>query len=977
MSVHRTERVTDCHGRGCRTVDGWFDGPVIDRGSSDASGPTPRFQLLGPVEISMDGRVVPLRGSQQRCVLAVLLLAADRVVPTDELIDALWGVTTPPHNARKHVQVHVSRLRSTLAGMPGVRLVTVGRQGYRLDVPTDAVDLRRFRSLVTEARSSDDERAVGLYTTALGLWHGEPLAGASSELLHERAVRVLVDERMSTVESCLATRTRLGRYREVIPRLSALVAVHPRRENLTSLLMQALDGHGRREEALAVYRDLRDRLVHELGIEPSEATQRMHQAILSGLDDKEATASAPPVAPAQLPADLAGFVGRQQDVERVRAAVERTGARAPRSVVVTGAPGTGKTTLLVHAGHTVAERFPDGQLYAYLAGARAAAADPAEVLAGFLTALGLPAERIPKPLAQRAALFRSMTAGRRILVVLDDARDSAQVRPLVPAAATCALLVSSRAALGGLDATCRIELATMPHEDAVRILTTELDPARLTVDRAAADDVVRYCGGLPLALRIAGRRLATRPRWTVRDLAEQLSDEQGRLDELAVDDLDVRASFGMTYQQLDASAARAYRLLGLVDGHDIELTEAALLFDTSKREASRDLDALCGVHLAESPHPARFRLHDLLRAFAREKSEADEPSGARTAAVGRLVGCYATRLRAAILARTPGLQLEEFDLPSACDGMPGFRDRTDALIWLDRERANLVAAIRSGCAQEVIPAMTASRIAGAFAWYADAAGHLGDLATVTHAAVELAHAREDERAEGVALVGLGTVATHREGRQAGARLTRRAVRLLHGSGLRAEASALNNLAVFTDREEERLASLQRAYATYQALDDPRGMITTLVNIADHHIKAGRPDAAVEAATDARRRAERLPAPELVASADVNLAEALHQVGRDDDAVRHVGQALDRATDVGNDVIASTAAVGFARILRDRGQLTDAAARYDQALVLLRGMGAESDLRAAVAEMADVLDRLGQHERAAVCREAASRPQPCE
>lgn len=921
------------------------------------------FQLLGPVEIRRNGATVPLRGPQPRCVLAVLLLDRGHIVGVDRLLGALWG-DDPPREARNLLQQHVSRLRRALSGVPGVELATVGRQGYRLDVAPESVDLYRFRSLVERARATDDARAeVDLLGEALGMWRGDPLGGTAGDLLAQRMVPVLEDELLSATEGRIAARLRLGEHRDVVSQLTVLVSERPLRESVAVLLMEALHASGRTDEALAVFRDLRGRLVDELGIEPSEATQDVHQAILDGRLRGADEARDVTVVPAQLPADVAVFVGRRNEVKQVCAELEDR-VTTPNVVVVAGPPGTGKSALAVHVGHLVRSRFPDGQLYAYLAGTRLDPLDPGEVLGGFLHALGMPSDRMPGPTAQRAAAYRSLLADRRMLVVLDDAKDAAQVRPLLPASAGCAALVSSRSALTALDATARVPVGTLDHADSIAMLSAEIDPARLHADPAAAEQVVQACGNLLLALRVVGRRLAARPQQSMRVLAEQLADERERLDELAVGDLDVRASIGLTYRQLDPQNAHAFRLLGLVDGPDIGLTEAAALLELPRRQAGRRLDLLVDAHLVECRDVDRYRMHDLLRAYAQERVAEEDPEG-RVAALGRLAASYALGLRNANHARAPGLTLASFE-PLVEVAAETFTEPDDATAWLHRERPNIVAAIRAACTAGAISAVLAGRVAGAFSRYADAYGHLGDISAITEAAADLSRTQGDAMAEGLALVSLGVVTMRRHGRAASAPHFRRAAELLRGTAQRDEASALNNLAICTDLPDEGLDSLQRAYDVYRALGDERGMTTALGNIADHHYRYGDHDRAVETARRAAAQATELDAPDLVTLNQVTVVEASHALGRTDEATALAKETCEKAESLGVGFLVAQAATAYARMLRDTGRPTDAVDRYERAVAALRGAGARHDLATTTLELGDVLHTLGQPQRAEAC-----------
>ncbi|MBO0829849.1 MAG: winged helix-turn-helix domain-containing protein [Streptosporangiales bacterium] len=920
-----------------------------------------RFQLLGPIEVHRGGENVPLRGAQPRCVLAMLLLSAGTTTSAERLVDAVWG-DDPPREPRNMLQVHVSRLRGALAGDPTVELSTVGRHGYRLDVPAESVDLYRFRALVSEAEASDDaERAVWLLDDALGLWQGEPLGDAAGDLLAQRFAPALEEERLRAVETRVTARMRLGRYEEVVPELSMLVAEHPARASLVTALMQALYACGRTDEALGAFRDLRTRMVEELGVEPPRDVQDVHRAILQGTDTGTGRRRRTRDGPAQLPADPASFVGRSAELGYLHTALG-CDSTTPRVALVSGPPGTGKTTLAVHAAHLLRDSFPDGQLYAHLAGVRDPV-DPEDVLAGFLAAFGVTADELP-PHGHRAALFRSVTAGLRLLVVLDDARDVEQVRPLLPAGAGTAVLVTARPTLASLDADVRVSLGGLDHDDAVRLLGTEVDTMRLRADPAAVDDVVAACGGLALALRIVGRRLATTPHWSVRSLADRLADERERLDELTLDDLSVRASIRLTYRRLDEPAAQAFRLLGLVTGADVGLTEAAALLDLPPAQAHRRLDGLRSASLVDSDDGERFRMHDLLRAFARAEAE-QEPGGGRLDAVQRLASAYAGGLRNATLARAPGLVLEDFRLPVE-PAAAEFTSAAKATAWLERERGNVAAIVQSACELHAMSPASVSRVAGAFARFADPAGHLAELAAVTEAAVAYARSAGDHNAEGVALIGLGTLRLRQHGKRAGLPDTRKAVALLADTGTRSEATALNNLAHCADEPEERSESLRRSLLVYESIGDERGAIIALANIADHHLRMGEYRAAVEVGERGINRARALEAPDLSTTSQITVAEALHYMGGCSEAVRLIRRTLEEAESLGNGIVTSLASLAYARMLRDDDHPADAVDWYERTLTAFRDIGAEHDVATTTVELGDVLDALGQRRRARAC-----------
>ena len=610
-----------------------------------------QFRILGPVELWRDGQPVALAPKQQ-VVLAALLLHANQVVPAGWLVEQLWG-TQPPATARKTLQSLVLRLRRALP--PGTLLTR--EPGYLLRVEADQLDLSCFQQLVGEAATAaaegDSGRAAQRLREALALWRGPALAGVDSDALQQTEVPRLEELRLGALEARVDAELRLGRHAELVGELRALVAEHPLRERFWEQLMLALYRAGRQAEALDAYRQLRRRLVEELGIEPSPPVQRLQREILNaapGLALADTTASpaegarARPgqgmaaVVPRQLPPDAASFTGRERELERLCELLSGGGQRGAVPIVaLDGAAGVGKSAVAARAAHQLAGQFPDGQLYADLQGATPGLAPlpPLEVLSRFLRAFGVDGQRLPVNVEEAAALFRSLAAGRRLLLVLDNAATAEQVRPLLPASPSCAVLVTSRQLLSGIHGAEHLHLDVLPADEAVRLLGHLAGPERIAAEPEAAVALAQLCGYLPLALRIAGARLAARPAWPVRALVERLADERRRLDELSLGDLAVRTSLQVSYHALDPQVARLFRLLGLLDGPDVGVPVVAALLDQPVEATEAALERLVDARLLESLAPGRYRFHDLLRLFARERAAAEEPPPARAAALTR------------------------------------------------------------------------------------------------------------------------------------------------------------------------------------------------------------------------------------------------------------------------------------------------------------------------------------------------------
>ncbi|MFE7836411.1 BTAD domain-containing putative transcriptional regulator [Streptomyces sp. NPDC057474] len=606
------------------------------------------FRLLGPVEAWHGDRPLRLGGPKPRALLAVLLLRAGQVVPADALVDVIWG-DEPPGTARALVQTYVSALRRALPA-EAAEAIETRPPGYVMRPGVGRVDLAGFETRTAEGRRAaadgDHAEAARLLREALELWHG-PALGGVGEALRGEAGR-LEEARQAALEERIAAELEAGGHEaELVTELTALVEARPTRERPRGQLMLGLYRLGRQADALAVYAEGRAVLAEELGLDPGPELKRLYEAILRAdptlLASTAATAAPQPAAATPrpvslLPPAIGDFTGREEELAQVVEVL--TGEReAMPVVVVSGAAGVGKSALAVQAAHRVAGDYPDGQLYAELHGF-SEPVPPAEVLGRLLRALGADP---PEDTAERGDLFRSLVAGRRILLVLDDANGEAQIRPLLPGSATCGVLVTSRARLGGLVGALRTDLDVLDDARGLELLTRVTGPERTPDDpreRAAARRIVELCGGLPLALRIAGARLATRRHWTPSVLAERLADEHRRLDELSVGDLEVRAGLGLSYQALDECARRVLRRIATLGSADVAVWTVAALSGTPEDEAEEILERLLDAQLINCPGTdqvgqPRYRLHDLVRVYAAERAEAEDPVGDRTAAVGR------------------------------------------------------------------------------------------------------------------------------------------------------------------------------------------------------------------------------------------------------------------------------------------------------------------------------------------------------
>jgi len=557
-----------------------------------------QFGVLGSVWLHVDGGPVDLGPARQRCLLGLLLLEQGVPVSTDRLVDLLWDDPLPAR-PRSALQVYVSRLRGKLSAAGaldrGVQLQTRA-QGYLLATDPATVDVHEVRRLHRLAlATSDPARRLLLAREVLDKLRGPPLGSAASAAVRQQIWPAFEELRVSVERLRLGAELSLGRPEHVLGDLAVLTGQHPLDEELAALHLLGLYRAGRRAEALDAYARLRHRLADELGLDPGAALQRLHTGMLR--DDPElhrseleppadpawAQPGDRPVAPAMLPPAVSDFVGRVDILTAISALGAEPGS-APQVAVLTGPPGVGKTTVGVRAATDLRRRFPDGQLYADLAGtARAGApATPgshAVVLGRFLRALGHPAAAIPTDPDERGDLYRSLVADRRVLVLLDDAADEAAVRPLLPTGRGSLVLVTSRHRLSGLDAAQVIDVAPMSAPEAERFLIRVIGDRRTAKDRAAVTRIAASTAGLPLALRVAGARLAASPRISLAGFASELADEGRRLDLLQAGDRAVRSSFAVSYHALDPPAQEAFRRVGLVNLPEFPSWLAGALLD--------------------------------------------------------------------------------------------------------------------------------------------------------------------------------------------------------------------------------------------------------------------------------------------------------------------------------------------------------------------------------------------------------------
>ena len=909
------------------------------------------FRLLGDFEVYVADRVVDAGHDRQQCVLAVLLIEANRVVSAAELIDRVWGEQRLPAHPRNALQTYISLLRRALAMAGGV---SIDRQspGYKLTVDAGVIDMHRFGELIGQAQGSDDARAVALLDQALGLWRGVPFANLDTPWIN--SVRSMLAAQRHAAQLDLAdAQLRLGQHVAAAAGLSGQVAAYPFDERLAGQYMTALYRSGRQVDALSHYRHVRQRLVAELGAEPGSALRSLHEQILRSdpaLSERPSPQRISPlVVPRQLPVDVAGFTGRDQYLAELDLLLPsapsgsadgkkaKGGPTAAAISAVSGTAGVGKTTLAVHWAYRVAERFPDGQLYVNLRGydlERPVTAS--EALGGFLRALGVADQDIPADTAERAARFRSLLAGRRMLVLVDNADEAEQVRPLLPGNPACVTLVTSRSSLTGLvarDGAVRLDLDLLPAGEAADLLRVLIGP-RADAEPAVVAVLGEQCARLPLALRIAAELARARPAVPLADLVAELADEQRRLDLLEAGGdprAGMRTVFSWSCRQLDAGTLRMFRLAGLHPGPDVDAYEAAALADTTVHLAGQALDRLARVNLMHSVTPGRYGMHDLLRAYARELAARGSESEQHKAFT-HLLGYHLDAAATAMDTLFPAEHGQRPSVPRSMTPTPPLTAPDRARDWLDANRASLIAAAGHAVARGFLAHV--NLLTATIFRYLDHGGHYAESAALHTRAYQAARHAGDRVAEANALTGLGVVDFH-QGRyhEAVGRLEH-ALSLAREAGDRpSEARSLCNLGIanyYLARYEESIRQLRESVAFFREQGNRTAEARNLGNLAT-----------VEA-----------------------------RLGRYEPAVAHLDQALVLHREADNRPGEAYVLANLGSLCRDQGQYARAADFQQHALVLFRAEGSRRSEARALAEFGDVCRLRGDYQQAADCQQQA-------
>jgi DNA-binding SARP family transcriptional activator len=913
-----------------------------------------RVRLLGPVDVVLDGVARPVPGLRRKALLAALALHPGEIIGTNRLVDMVWG-DAAPDAAAVTLQSHLSQLRRVLAD----RAVIVARApGYRLDFNAGDTDVQAAQDLIAQGRRSPDPaQAVSLLQSAVELWRDRPLVDVTGlawfdeeaqrlEQLLRRARHALIDARLAA-----------GEHAEVVVELEDLVRQDPHHEPAHGQLMLALYRAGRQSEALAVYQRLRRTLDEELGIAPSPPIRDLERAILRqepAVDlpaPRASPAAAAPVqpVPAQLPLAPAGFTGRVGELACLDSLLPGAGGGPPAAVIaaVSGTAGVGKTALAVHWAHRAARHFPGGQLYVNLRGYDPAGAvvDPAEALRGFLDALDVAADRIPAGVPARAALYRSILAGRRVLVVLDNARDAEHVRPLLPGSAGCVAIITSRDQLTGLIATegaLPVTLDLLTGAEAHALLTRRLGAGRTTAEPDATRDIIARCVRLPLALAIVAARAATRPAFPLAVLAAELRHTVSTLDVLHGRDpaTDLRAVFSWSQRTLSAEANRLFRLLAVHPGPDITAAAAASLAAVGPPHARNLLGELAQAHLLTQHTPGRYTFHDLLRAYATEQAGTHDDAGTRRAATHRLLDHYLHTAYAAARMVYPMWDPVAFPPPQAGISPETVDTHDAAIAWFTAEHAVLHAAVEQAAGGGFDA--HAWQLAWAFTAFLLRSGFPDEQAAVQRLALDAARRLGDPIGEGHALRGLG-LSHGRAGRHAESEpyYVQALQRYAAGGDVVGQAHTHMGLAESMDqrgRPADALGHAERALELFRAAGDRPGQAHALNAVGWCHGELGNHQLALAYCTKAVAVLEELGDRRELALAWDSIGRIHNHLGDHRQAVGCYERSVDLLQDLGDRYI-------LGATLATLGDSHDAAGSPDAA-------------RKAWQDALDLLDELG-------------------
>ncbi|MBT2895934.1 BTAD domain-containing putative transcriptional regulator [Streptomyces sp. McG3] len=924
------------------------------------------FRVLGALEVWTGQERMPIPGARRQRVLAALLLAPNSVVPLPRLTEMTWD-DEPPATAVKQLRNSVSALRERL-GDTEQRLIRTEDPGYLIRIGEQDLDSLRFAAGVADSRRHAAqgrlERAVGGIRTALNLWRGTALDGLGTAALTRSAAR-LDEQRLSALELSAGWRLELGEHQEAADDLADLVHDHPLREGLHAQLMTALDRCGRRADALHVFHRLRAHLAEELGVGPGPDVQRLHEQILRGEprprpDNRARPVGvvpaprrswnvAPPV-PRQLPQTIRDFTGRADHLAALDTLLPPTGGQAVVISALDGSGGVGKTTFAVHWAHRVQNRFPDGTLHTNLRGyGPGKPASPDEVLDDFLVALGVHPAAVPAGTGARSGLFRSLAAGRRMLIVLDNADSAEQVRPLLPGAPGCMVLVTSRDSLTGLvvtEAAHRLTLDVLSPAEALSLVVGIIGPTRAQAEPASVENLIRLCARLPLALRIAAGRAAAYEHASVADIAAELAHEDSRLNALSWGQdpyAAVRNVLDWSYEQLTPPQANLFRHLGLHPGPDISTPAAAALAHLPPRETRQLLNALADAHLIEPVTHDRYRFHDLLRAYANELAGEHDTENERRKALDALLTWYSHTAHTADRQLYPTCTRVVTDPAEPAHPHP-VADRDHAWAWFTAERANLVAALHHAVdhtmdrhALHLIDALGFLQLMGGWEERIDTA------TAGLHAAQRSGHTEHEANA----LLARGEALAHLQHPDAEPDLTRACALAQDAGNIHIQIAARTELGRLLRRQTrfpEALNHFEEVRVLSRGFDTGRWEAVAEGNLAELHADLGNHRQAIDHGTHSATLRHRLGDTDGEACALATIARGWQGIGDHDTAIVHCRRAiaLGRASLGSHDETLAWPLAVLATSLLHLGRVNEAIGRWQEAASIYTDRGLDAD-----------------------------------
>ncbi|PIM73646.1 AfsR family transcriptional regulator [Streptomyces sp. JV178] len=882
------------------------------------------FRVLGPLKAEIEGEPLALGGARQRKVLAMLVLSAGQVVSVDSLTEAVWQ-GAPPTTARNQIAICITALRRIFrSASVDDELIRTAHHGYTLIQGDHRIDVQAAHALLAEARTAAaegrTEEAASCYERLLGMWYGPPLEGLTGGHLDHATAR-LGELWLDLNEEYAALQIQLGRYRAAANRLVTLVEEHPLREQARLHLMSAQHLAGRRADALETYRAGRKVLVEELGIEPGPALQQLHRRILQDSETAltrdqppHPRTAAPTSTPAQLPLPAAAFTGREEEIALLDELVHTSASAEPLAIAaLSGASGVGKSALAIHWANRVAEHYPDGQLFMDLCGydVHEKPVSAMKALDSSLRALGVHGALIPTDLKERAALYRSLMDGKRMLIVLDNVRSIDQILPLFPGRGDCCVVITSRDPLGDLTGdypVLRIPLRPLNTDEACRMLGVMIGPERVGAEPGMAARLAQLCDGLPLALRILGAQLVNKPHRSLSQLAARLADRRRRLDLLSPDHGGLRAEFALSYRELPPAAAQMYRRLGLLSLSHFSAWVGAAALGTDLDHAEDLLDVLVDAQLLEvSPHgrlgSPRYRFLDLLRLFAWERAHEEDTPAEREAALDRTV---ATLL---VLADTAHQQLSgKGHLPP----LPGPGDLPLAtrqiehilgcpMEWFETERPILIDLVRV-CAESG-RAFPAWALAARLVPLCETRGHPVDWRSTTEWALTAAREAGDELGVGMMLRSLGALAIYQRQYQQAEPLLEQAMEHLEEAGdVQGQALALRNIAVclrFAGDLDRAAGHCRAALDLFNRTEDISGRAHALGLLAQIEVERGNVNLGIRLTRQAIAASEGDYALRSKTQNIYRLAEALLRTGELSEAERAGRKVVQLTRDQGD------------------------------------------------------------------------------